>query len=103
MDVRCTPGEATGTASRSRATERGSLTVRPMPKMPIGPEHRARSTDLAPRGSASAQLVLLDEVMWWRTDDLWFWTLEALVTYVRAAAERSAEPVTTICGRIWTR
>jgi hypothetical protein len=47
--------------------------------------------------------VLLDEVTWWRTDDLWFWTLEALVTYVRAAAERSAEPVTTICGRIARR
>jgi hypothetical protein len=46
---------------------------------------------------------LLDEVMWWRTDDLWFWTLEALVTYLRAAAERSAEPVTTICGRIARR
>jgi hypothetical protein len=46
---------------------------------------------------------LLDEVMWWRADDLWFWTLEALVTYVRAAAERSAEPVTTICGRIARR
>lgn len=23
---------------------------------------------------------LLDEVIWWHTDDLWFWTLEALVT-----------------------
>jgi hypothetical protein len=46
---------------------------------------------------------LLDEVMWWRSDDLWFWTLEALVTYVRAAAERSAEPVTTICGLIARR
>lgn len=22
---------------------------------------------------------LLDEVTWWRTDDLWFWALEALV------------------------
>jgi hypothetical protein len=29
---------------------------------------------------------LLDDVTWWRTDDLWFWALEALVTSVRAAA-----------------
>jgi hypothetical protein len=46
---------------------------------------------------------LLDEVMWWRTDDLWFWALEALVAYVRASAEYSAEPVTAICGRIARR
>lgn len=43
---------------------------------------------------------LLDEVMWWRTDDLWFWALEALVTYVRAAAERTEESVPFICRRI---
>jgi hypothetical protein len=46
---------------------------------------------------------LLDEVIWWRTDDLWFWALQALVTYVRAAAERSAASVATICGRIASR
>jgi hypothetical protein len=46
---------------------------------------------------------LLEEVRWWRTDDLWFWALEALVTYVRAAAEHSAEPVTAICRRVASR
>ena len=46
---------------------------------------------------------LLDEVSWWRTDDLWFRALEALVTYVRAAAEHGAEPVTAICGRVASR
>jgi hypothetical protein len=46
---------------------------------------------------------LLDEVSWWRTDDLWFWALQALVTYVRAAGEHSAEPVSAICGRIASR
>ena len=46
---------------------------------------------------------LLDEVSWWRTDDLWFWALQALVTYVRAAAEHGAEPVTAICGRVASR
>ena len=43
---------------------------------------------------------LLDEVIWWRTDDLWFWALEALVIYVRAAAEHADEGVPLICGRI---
>ena len=46
---------------------------------------------------------LLDEVSWWRTDDLWFWALQALVVYVRAAAERSAETVPAICGRLTSR
>jgi hypothetical protein len=46
---------------------------------------------------------LLDEVIWWRTDDLWFWALEALVIYVRTAAERRAETVSAICGRIASR
>jgi hypothetical protein len=46
---------------------------------------------------------LLDEVSWWRTDDLWFWALEALVTYVRAGAEHSTESVAVICGRIARR
>jgi hypothetical protein len=46
---------------------------------------------------------LVDEVSWWRTDDLWFWALQALVTYVRAAGEHRAEPATAICGRVASR
>jgi hypothetical protein len=34
---------------------------------------------------------LLDEVIWWRTDDLWFWALEALVIYVRPCSRRSRQ------------
>ena len=26
---------------------------------------------------------LLDEIQWWQTDDVWYWSLEALVAYVR--------------------
>jgi hypothetical protein len=46
---------------------------------------------------------LLDEVSWWRTDDLRFWALEALVTNVRAAAEHGGETVPAICRRIASR
>jgi hypothetical protein len=52
---------------------------------------------------ARADRGLLDEVIWWCTDDVWFWSLQALVTYVRAAAERSVESVAAICGRIASR
>jgi hypothetical protein len=43
---------------------------------------------------------LLDEVQWWRSDDLWYWSLEALTAYARAAADRIAEPVESVCRRI---
>jgi hypothetical protein len=43
---------------------------------------------------------LLDEVQWWRSDDLWYWSLEALAAYVRAAADRTGESVGTVCQRI---
>ncbi len=43
---------------------------------------------------------LLDEVQWWRSDDLWYWSLEALVAYVRAAADRIGEPLDAVCRRI---
>jgi hypothetical protein len=43
---------------------------------------------------------LLDEVQWWRSDDLWCWALEALGVYVRAAAERTNQTVEFVCRRI---
>jgi hypothetical protein len=43
---------------------------------------------------------LLDEVQWWRTDDLWFWSLEALAVYVRAAAERTGQSVASVARQI---
>ena len=43
---------------------------------------------------------LLDEVQWWCTDDLWYWSLEALAAYVRAAAARTGQSVESVCGRI---
>lgn len=46
---------------------------------------------------------LLDEAAWWREDDLWFWALEALLVYVRAAGERISEPVRVICERVASR
>jgi hypothetical protein len=43
---------------------------------------------------------LLDEVQWWHSDDLWYWSLEALAVYIRAAADRIAESVETVFRRI---
>jgi hypothetical protein len=41
---------------------------------------------------------LLDEVRWWRTDVLWYWSLEALAAHVRAA-DRTVQPVASVCRR----
>lgn len=46
---------------------------------------------------------LVDEVSWWDTNDLWIWSLYALVIYVRVAAERTGEPVVAICQRVAAR
>jgi hypothetical protein len=46
---------------------------------------------------------LLDEIIWWQSDDLWMWALDALVVYVRVAAERTGVPVAEICARLSSR
>ena len=43
---------------------------------------------------------LLDEVQWWQTDDVWYWSLEAFVIYTRVAADRTDQSVAAICRRI---
>jgi hypothetical protein len=46
---------------------------------------------------------LLDEVVWWQTDDLWVWALDALVVYVRVAADRTGLTVADVCERLAQR
>jgi hypothetical protein len=45
---------------------------------------------------------LVDEAIWWRADDLWFWALQA-GDLRSAAAERSTETVPAIGGRLASR
>ena len=40
---------------------------------------------------------LLDEVVWWQTDDFWRCALFAAVAYIRAAASRAGAPVRQAC------
>jgi hypothetical protein len=46
---------------------------------------------------------LLDEVIWWQSDDLWVWALDALAIYVRVAADRTGLPTASICERLARR
>jgi hypothetical protein len=43
---------------------------------------------------------LLGEFSWWRTDDLWEWSLDALVIYVRAAAAHTEQSISEVCNTI---
>jgi hypothetical protein len=43
---------------------------------------------------------LLDEVVWWQTDDFWRYAMFAAVAYVRLAAERAAVPVPQACQEL---
>ena len=42
----------------------------------------------------------LDEVVWWQTDDFWWYPLAASVAVLRTCAERRGEPVPTFVARL---
>jgi len=46
---------------------------------------------------------LLDEVVWWQTDDFWQYALLATVAYIRAAAERAGVPLREACKELAER
>jgi hypothetical protein len=46
---------------------------------------------------------LLDEIIWWQTDDFWQYALLATVAYIRAAAERAGVPVRQVCEALSAR
>jgi hypothetical protein len=94
-------------ASREQPLEFEGIRKRHLPEDRAHTKAQHHKAEYALRAAAMVRAGvdpgLLDEVRWWRTDDLWFWVLEALVTYVRAAAEHGGEPVPAVCGRIASR
>jgi hypothetical protein len=46
---------------------------------------------------------LLEEIIWWQSDDLWVWALDALAVYVRVAADRTGLTAAEICERLAQR
>ena len=43
---------------------------------------------------------LLDEVIWWRTDDFWFYALAAAAAIIRASAAKQDVPVADLMGAL---
>jgi hypothetical protein len=46
---------------------------------------------------------LLDEVVWWQSDDFWQYALLAAVAYLHAAADRAGVPVGRVCEQLLDR
>jgi hypothetical protein len=46
---------------------------------------------------------LLDEVVWWQTDDFWQYGLLAAIAYIRAAADRAGVPARQVCQELTGR
>ena len=53
--------------------------------------------------AAGVDPALLDNAGRWRMNDLWHWSLEAVVVYARAAAEHADVSVADICARVAER
>ncbi|MGH9229170.1 MAG: hypothetical protein ACRD07_10690 [Acidimicrobiales bacterium] len=83
-------------ASREQPLEFDGIRKRHLPEDRAHTRAQHHKAEYALRAAAMVRAGvdpgLLDEVSWWRTDDLWFWALEALLIYVRTAAEHSGEP-----------
>jgi hypothetical protein len=91
-------------ASRERPIEFENIRTRYLPEGRAHTKAEHHKAEFAIRAAAMIRAGvdpdLLGEVSWWRTDDFFVWALDALIIYVRAAAERLGEPVDAVCARL---
>ena len=94
-------------ASRDEPIEFEGIRKRYLPECSAHTKAQHHKSEFAIRAAAMIRAGvdpgLLDEVVWWRTDDLWMWAVDALVVYVRVAADRTGVEVAEICGRLARR
>ena len=66
--------------------------------------HRSKyALQAVPMIAAGVTPDLSGETGWWQINDLWIWSVYALVIYVRIASERTGDPVGVIASRIAER
>jgi hypothetical protein len=94
-------------ASRERPIEFAGIRERYLPECTAHTKAQHHKSEFAIRAAAMIRAGvdpgLLAEINWWRNDDLWMWALDALVIYVRAAADRTGLPVAVVCERLAAR
>ncbi len=94
-------------ASRERPIEFENIRKRYLPECSAHTKAQHHKSEYAIRAAAMIRAGvdpdLLGEISWWQTDDLWTWALDALVIYVRVAADRTGDPVRIVCERVAAR
>ena len=94
-------------ASRAEPIELEGIRDRYLPECTAHTREQHYKSEFAIRAAAMIRAGvdpgLLDEAAWWRVDDLWMWSVDALVVYVRVAADRSGTSVADVCRRLATR
>lgn len=91
-------------ASRDEPVNYEGIRDRYLPEVDFGGRAQHQKSHFALRAVAMIRAGvapdLLEEVGWWRTDDLWLWSLYALIIYVRIAAERRGESAAVVCASL---
>jgi hypothetical protein len=93
-------------ASRAAPIEFEKIRERYLPECGARTKAQHHKSEFALRAAAmlrgGVDPGLLDEVMWWQSDDLWVWAFDALIVYVRVAAERRTDSVAQVCEHLAT-
>lgn len=94
-------------ASRAEPIEFEGIRERYLPECAAHTKEQHYKSEFAIRAAAMIRAGvdpgLAEEAGWWRIDDLWMWSLDALVIYVREAANRSGSTIAEVCERLAQR
>ncbi len=94
-------------ASRAEPIEFEGIRTRYLPECAAHTKEQHYKSEFAIRAAAMIRAGvdpgLLDEIVWWRIDDLWMWAVDALAIYVLVAADRTGLEVGEICLRLARR
>jgi hypothetical protein len=94
-------------ASRTAPIEFEGIRERYLPECTAHTKEQHYKSEFAIRAAAMIRAGvdpgLLDEAAWWRGNDLWMWSVDSLVVYVRGAADRTGTSVADVCQRLAAR
>ncbi len=98
--------EASG-ATREHPLDTTQIRRRFLPEDRASTRAHHQKADFAIRAAAMVRggvdPALDDTVSWWRQNDLWLWSLQAVVVYARSAAEHAEVTAADVCGRVAAR
>jgi len=93
--------------TRANPLDAGSLYDTFLPECPFSGKTERAKSNYALRAvamlHAGVEPDLADDAGWYRLDDFWVYAAYALVTYLRAAADRSGRPVAEVCRAVAAR